>query len=245
MDVGNIIIPTSTAGAVFSRLREIFGPDAQIQESYVRVEKVITPQSLAEDFLLTGGVGAQRPLENYISKNDIQVFYELKVGVNKRLTALNGNNGNTIDYTFPDLGVFSLAAAAPLQSEAACLEAIWAGTMGLKSDTYEALNKQSLKKFRVVPRTQLTAITQDSFGKEDSGFIQLVQPTLFSGQSTVTLSFLPCPGADVSQISGAAGGENSMFFHFNSFVVRNAAQSLNASNFKEATLNMLLKGRIW
>lgn len=245
MQGANIIIPTTVEGSLLSRLREIFGPDAQIQESFIRVEKVLTAQDIAQDFLLTGSVGAARPLENFISKNDLQVVYALKCGVQKRNTALNGNNGNCVDYTFPDLSVFNAPAVPPVQSEAACLEAIWAGTMGLKSDTFEALNKQSLKKFRVVPRTQLTATTQDSFGKEDSGFIGLHQPTIFSGQSTVTLSFLPAPGADVAAIGGAASTENILFFHFLSFVVRNGAQSINASNFDQATYNMLMKGRVY
>lgn len=241
----NIVIPTTVEGALLSRLRDIFGPDAQIQESYIRVEKVLTAQNVAEDFLLTGSTGSTRPLENFISKNDLQVVYALKVGVNKRNTALNGNNGNCVDYTFPDLTVFNGPAVGTSQTEAGALEAIWSGSVGLKSDTFEALNKQSLKKFRVVPRTQLTATTQDSFGKEDSGFIGLHQPTIFSGQSTVTLSFLPCPGADVTTIGGAAGTENSLFFHFLSFVVRNGAQSINMSNFDQATYNMLMKGRVY
>lgn len=245
MQGSSIIIPTTVEGALLSRLRELFGWNAQIQESYIRVEKDLTAQSVAQDFLLTGTTGSAGPMENFISKNDLQVIYAMKVGVNKRTTALNGNNGNSVDYTYPDLGVFSAAAAPPLQSEAACLESIWSGTIGLKSDTFEALNKQSLKKWRVVPRTQVTASTQASFGKEDSGFIGLHQPTIFSGQSTITLSFLQAPGSDVAQIAGAAGTQNSLFFHFLSFVVRNGAQSINAANFDQATLEMLTKGRVW
>lgn len=239
---GNTIIPITTEGALLAELRSTFGPDAQIQESYIRVEKVLTAQDVAETFILTGGSSPKRPLENYIGKNDLEVIYAMKVGFNKVIDATDGNNGNSIDYSYPDLETFAGAAVGTSQTEAACLEAVYGGEISLKSNTFEALDKQSLKKFRVVPRTQLeAAATQASFGGQDSGFVKLLEPNIFSGQSTIKLDFKEAPGADVSQIGGPAGETNVLFFHFLTLVIRNGAQSVTMNNLSDAARQLITK----
>lgn len=230
-----VVIPTSTPGAILSKLRMAFGQDAKIQESYIRVEKVLTAQDVAEKFNLVGGSGVRRPLEQYVGKNDIEVVYAMGVFLNKIAdTGKNGNNGNCVDYSYPDLGVFSAAAVAGV-TEAAALEAIYSGHISLKSDTYEALNKLSLKRFRVAPETQLAATTQASLGGHTAnGFVPLIMPSMLSGQAALELEFSPAQGADVEVIGGASGTQNILAFEFKSFVIRNAAQSLTADTLEKA-----------
>jgi hypothetical protein len=240
---GDTIIPITVEGALMAELRNSFGPNAQIQESYIRVEKVLTAQDVSQTFVLTGGDGQKRPLENYISKNDLEVIYAVKIGFNKVIDAEDGNNANAVDYSYADLTTFAGPVVGTSQTEAACLESIYSGTWSLKSDTFEALNKQSLKKYRQVPRTQLEAgITQASFSGTESGFVNLLEPNIFSGQSDISLEIKEARGADVSQIGGPDGETNILFIHFLTLVIRNGAQSINMDNYPSVLKDKMEQG---
>jgi hypothetical protein len=236
------IIPTSEEAALLKKLQNRFdrdGAPAQIQRSFLRVEKPLTSENVAETFNLTDGSRVKRSRERYIGKNDLVVLFEMKIFLNKCGNE-TANNANSIDYTYPDLVAF------PDAGEALALEAIYNGVIGLKSDTYEALNAYSNTENRVVPRTQLeTGILQASFSGAESGFVKLTQPQVFSGQSAIELSFLPASNADLAAIGGGVGTSNVMGIQFKTFVVRNGAQSLTRDNYGAALKDSIMKfGRL-
>lgn len=218
------VLPVNEAGEILTKLRIMFGDKAQIQESDVRLEHVLTAASVANTFNMQGDGRDRRDLEVYINRNDLVVLYELKVAVNKTVDALDGNNGNSVDFTYNDLDEFPDPAAGTSQSEANALQAIWAGTMSIKSGTYEVLNRLILRRFRIVNQTQQSGTTQAEL--KESGFVKFNQPYILSGRDNNELVFAPAAGADTALIGGAAGTTNILVLHFKSFTVRNGAQPL-------------------
>lgn len=225
------VLPVNEAGEILTKLRLMFGVKAQIQESDVRLESLLTASSVQHVYNMQGDGTAQRELEVFINRNDLVVFYELKVAVNKIVDTVDGNNGNSIDYTYNDLTAFPGPAVGTSQTEAGCLQAIWAGTISIKSNTYEVLNKMVLRRFRVVNQTQLSVTTQAQL--DESGFVKINQPYILSGRDNNEMAFAPAQGADVSQIGGAAGTTNNLVFHAKTFSVRNGAQALTNTEMKD------------
>lgn len=222
------VLPVTVEGEILAKLRHRFGAKAQIQESDIRLETVLTSGNVKKRFNMNGdGVGT-RPLEVFIGRNDLVVTYALKVALNQVVTTSNGTNGNAVDYTYPDLTVFNGAGVFPALPENECLEAVYGGNITIKANTTEILNQMQLRRFRIVPDTQFAATTQASM--RDEGFVPFVQPYIFSGRDTNILEFEPAVGADTTNIGGQTGGEqptqNILVFHFKSFVVRNGAQPL-------------------
>lgn len=217
------VLPITREGALLSKLRHMFGSEAQIQEGDIRLEKVLTPTSVAERFNLNGEGTGRRPLEVFIGLNDLVVPYALKVALNKIDTTLNGNNGNVQDITYPDPNVFPLVGVAPQQSEANCLNAIYSGNISLKANTIEILNTMQLRRFKVIPETQASATTIPQ-NTPDGGWVPILQPAIFSGRDTNIMEFNPSAGSDVSNIGGRDGEQNILVFHFKVMVVRNGAQ---------------------
>lgn len=236
----NVIIPTNREAALMAKLEQAFdkpGRPAQIQRYFVRVEKELTPDDIAQTFDLTEGSRTKRPRERYIGKNDLVIFYAMKFGVNK-CNNEEFNNSNSVDYTYPDLVAF------PEVGEASALEAVFNGTMSLKSDTYEAMVAYSMTENRVVPRTQLEdGATQASYGGAEDGFVPLTTSLIFSGQSAIELGFLPAPKADVTAIGGSVETTNVLFYQFKTFVIRNGAQTITQDNAGIALADILKKGR--
>lgn len=218
------VLPVNEAGEILTKLRLMFGPKAQIQESDVRLEHVLQATSVSRRFNMQGDGTTQRDLEVYIGRNDLVVLYELKVAINKVNTAINGNNGNSVDFTYPDLNEFPDPAAGLNQSEADALQSIYAGNVSIKANTYEILNQLILRRFRIVNQTQQTATTQAEL--KESGFVKFNQPYILSGRDNNMLNFEPAAGADTALIGGADETKNIMVFHFKTFTVRNGAQPL-------------------
>ncbi len=218
------VLPVNEAGEILAKLRIMFGDKAQIQEADVRLEHVLTAASVANTFNMQGDGTNQRDLEVFINRNDLSVLYELKVAVNKEVDALDGNNGNSVDFTYNDLDEFPDPAAGTSQSEANALQAVWSGTMSIKSGTYEVLNRLILRRFRIVNQTQQSATTQAQLN--ESGFVKFNQPYILSGRDNNELVFAPGIGADTALIGGAAGTTNVLVLHFKTFSVRNGAQPL-------------------
>lgn len=218
------VLPVTVEGEILAKLRHRFGHKAQIQEGDIRLETVLNSASVKKRFNMNGDGQSTRPLESFIGRNDLVVTYALKVAINKVDTTGNATNGNSIDYTYPDLGVFTDPAVAPNVSEASALESVFGGNMTIKANTTEILNQMQLRRFRIAPETQLSATTQASLMED--GFVPFVQPYIFSGRDTNILEFEPAVGADTALIGGATGTQNVLVFHFKSFVVRNGAQPL-------------------
>lgn len=215
--------------ALFAKLRRRFGAKAQIQPGFLRVESVLTSQRVSQTFNLIASESTRRPQERFVGKNDLVLPYRLKVAVNKVRTKSNGNNGNSIDYTYPDYEVFKAKGTETQLSEVEALESIWNGSISLKSDTFEAYNEMTLKPYRIVPVTQHeVGALHASYNNEGNGFHPLLQPYLFSGQSSIEMDFKHALGTDVSNIGGTSEEENVLSFTFLTLVVRNKAKSLSA-----------------
>lgn len=230
------ILPTTRKGGILKKLRRAYGNSANIQPSFIRVEKVLTPTNIAETFTLKNGAknqGGQRPLENFLSESDVFVATNMGVFVQAVVSGLEGNNGNSVNYPYPDLAAFPTAATATNQSQAACLEGIYNGTLSIKANSYEVVDNMSLLNYRVAPETQSSATTQASTGTlTGAGMPELWLVPVFEGQKKNELRFEPAQGADFAQIVGAFESV-VLVFHLDGFVVRNAAES--------ATLEGLIK----
>ena len=216
------VLPITREGGLLAKLRAMFGPEAQIQEGDVRLEKLLAANDVAERFNMNGDGQARRPLEVFIGLNDLVVPYALKVAINKVDTTLPGNNGNSEDITYPDVGIFAAAATGTAVSESDALNAIWSGNISIKANTIEILNTEQLRRFKIVPQTQSSATTLPM--TDESSFVPIIQPAIFSGRDTNVLEFNPAPGADLQQIGGPAGEDNILVFHYKVLVVRNGAQ---------------------
>lgn len=233
------VLPITVEGSVLAKARRIYGQSAQIQETDIVVEHVLTASNVSHTFNLNGDGINQRPNELFIGRNDLQIIYALMVGVKKINTALDGNSGNYPVYTYPDLTVFNDAAAGTSVSEAAALMAIWNGTIGMKANTYELLNKERLNRFYNAPETQVSATTQAQL--QPSRFVHISQPAILSGRDTNTLEFVAAQGADTAKIGGAAGTQNVLVFHFKSLVIRNGAQPASWTELEAARMKDNLK----
>tara|TARA_R110000824_G_scaffold36472_2_gene113395 strand:- start:575 stop:1294 length:720 start_codon:yes stop_codon:yes gene_type:complete len=216
------VLPITREGGLLAKLRAMFGPEAQIQEGDVRVEKVLLANDVAERFNLNGDGQARRPLEVFIGLNDLVIPYALKIALNKVDTTLPGNNGNSQDITYPDLSVFNNPATATAVSESDALNAVYSGAMSIKANTIEILNTEQLRRFKIIPQTQGAATTLPE--TSEMMFVPIIQPAIFSGRDTNILEFTPAPGSDQQLIGGAAGTQNVLVFHYKVLVVRNGAQ---------------------
>lgn len=230
------VLPVNEAGEILLKLRLMFGKKAQIQESDVRLEHVLTASSVSNRFNMQGDGTSQRDLEIFINRNDLVVFYELMVAINKVDSAVDGGNGNSIDFTYPDLNEFPGPAVLTSQTEAGCLEAIWSGLISIKANTYEILNQLSLKRFRIVWQTQQSATTQAQL--DERKWVAFNQPYILSGRDNNELTFEPGVGTDTSQIGGAGTTSNILVLHFKTFTVRNGAQPLTTTEGAEFAKRM-------
>ena len=127
------VLPITREGGLLAKLRGMFGPEAQIQEGDIRLEKQLAANDVAERFNMNGDGAARRPLEVFIGLNDLVIPYALKVAINKQ-TLVAGNNGNCEDITYPDLFTFNLAATAVAVSESDALNAIWSGNISINNN---------------------------------------------------------------------------------------------------------------
>jgi hypothetical protein len=226
------ILPTTRKGGILKKLRRAYGTSANIQPSFIRLEKVLTANSVAETFTLKRGAknqNGQRPLENFLSESD--VFVATNLGVFIQAVPVDGsgnplgNNGNQANYPYPDVTAFPAAATATAVAQADCLEAIFNGTLGIKANSYEVVDNMSLLNFRVPPETQKSATTQASLGTLiGAGMPELFVVPVFEGQKKNEIRFEPAGGADFTQI-GEGFFEVVMALHFDGFVVRNAAEA--------------------
>jgi len=221
------VLPVNVEGEILAKLRNMFGPKAQIQESDIRLEHVLTSTNVSRKFDMNGNQQNNRALEKFIGNNDLVIAYALKVAVDKvdnTGTTTLATNGNGPDFTYPDLFVFDVAALLTAVSEADALESIWAGNITMKSNTFEVLEQMILRRFRIVPETQASADTQAQLN--DKGFVPFLQPYIFSGRDGNKMDFEPAAGADTTAIGGATDTQNILVFHFKCFTVRNGAQPL-------------------
>jgi hypothetical protein len=211
--------PVSREAAVKMKLRAIYGPNANIQMGYIRLEKVLTPTSTSDTFTFKEGRqnGQKRALENYLSTNDNFVPLYMKVGLQK-VDTTTLNNGNEPVYTYPDKTVFAGVG------ETNALEGVYNGTFSLKSDTYEVINKMNLDKFRKVPRTQDAATTQASSGEINEGYGELDIIPIIEGKKRNEFEFQYASGANAGAIVSEANIETVMVLIFKGFVVRNASE---------------------
>ena len=83
----------------------------------------------------------------------------------------------------------------------------------------------SLLNFRTPPETQKSATTQASLSTIDnSGMPELFLVPVFEGQKKNEIRFEPANGADFTRIAEGFK-EVVLAFHFDGFVVRNAAEA--------------------
>jgi len=232
----NNVLPIDAESAVLAKLRKIYGPAANIQQGYIRLEKVLTQSSTSENFTLGEGRsnGNKRPLENFLSQSDNFVPVYMRIGVQKENYVDLGNNGNVPLYTYPDLSVFTNAGIAPALSEAEALEGIWSGNLSIKSNTYEVVNKMSLERFRRVPQTQVGTVankTQASSGEIFEGFVKLPIVPIFEGKKRNEFNFSYAQGADATNIGYTDSEEdrNILVFTLWGFLVRNASEPASVS----------------
>lgn len=236
----NNILPIDAESSVLAKLRKIYGPAANIQQGYIRLEKVLTQSSTSENFTLGEGRsnGNKRPLENFLSQSDNFVPVYMRVGIQKELYTNYGNNGNEPLYTYPDLQAFSGAGVAPALSEAEALEGIWSGNLSLKSNTYEVVNKMSLERFRRVPITQTNSqdngavkALQASSGDIFEGFVKLPIVPIFEGKKRNEFNFSYGQGCDATNIgfTDVEADRNILVFTLWGFLVRNASEPASVS----------------
>jgi len=224
-----------------AKARALYG-DAQIQPSDVRVESVLTASKVSHTFNLNGNGSTKRPLEQYISNNDLFIMYALKVGVQKvstlpTLAAISG--GNYPVYTYPDKYVFDDAGTVNNVSEANALEAVFNGSMGMKANTYELINQVKLNRFRNVPETQASLTTQAETHIEN--FVIFEQPAILSGRDTNLLDFIAAQGADTALIGGKADTENVLVFQALGLTVRDGALAATFVELEGMTYEQRLK----
>jgi hypothetical protein len=215
-------IAVNREAAVKSKLKKIYGPAANIQMGYVRLEKVLSSSNTSELFTLGDGRqnGQKRALENFLSQNDNFVPLELKVGLQK-VDTTSDNNGNQPIYTYPDLTQFAGVG------EADSLEGVFNGTLSIKSDTYEVINKMNLDPFRRVPRTQLSATTQASSGEIEEGYGELDIIPIFEGKKRNEIQFTYAQGANAGAIDSTAPNETVLVLIFKGFIIRNASEPVS------------------
>lgn len=228
----NNILPIDVESSVLAKLRKIYGPAANIQQGYIRLEKELTSSSTSENFTLGEGRsnGQKRPLENFLSQNDNFVPVYMRIGVSKEFVDTNGNNGNQPVYTYPDKEIFNFAGVAPALDEIYSLEGLWNGNVSIKSNTYEVVNRMSLERFRRVPQTQDAATTQASSGEIFEGFVKLPIVPIFEGKKRNELNFSYAQGADATNIAGDPSvGKNILTFTLWGFLVRNASEPASVS----------------
>jgi len=235
-----VFIPTNRDEAIIKKLRMYFGDSANIQPSYIRLEKVLTATNVAETFTLGNGAssGNKRPLEQYLSQNDIFVCSKMGVFVQKVVTNLDGNNGNSVNYPYPDKSVFNDPTVGTSQAEIDALEAVYNGIISMKSDTYEVIDNLSLQEFRTPPQTQNAATTQASLGLVNEGFVPLHLVPVFEGKKRNELRFQPAQGADVALIGGKINTQNVLVFQMMGYVVRTASEPIT---YAEAVKNGVLQ----
>ena len=238
----NNILPIDAESSVLAKLRKIYGPAANIQQGYIRLEKVLTQSSTSENFTLGEGRsnGNKRPLENFLSQSDNFVPVYMRVGLQKEFYTELGNNGNEPVYSYPDLQVFSGAGIAPALSEAQALEGIYSGNLSLKSNTYEVVNKMSLERFRRVSKTQtgsansvITGVKklQASSGEIFEGFVKLPIVPIFEGKKRNEFNFTFAQGSDATNIgyTDSEADRNILVFTLWGFLVRNASEPASVS----------------
>jgi hypothetical protein len=239
----NNILPIDAESSVLAKLRKIYGPAANIQQGYIRLEKVLTQSSTSENFTLGEGRsnGNKRPLENFLSQSDNFVPVYMRVGIQKEFYTELGNNGNEPVYSYPDLQVFSGVGVSPALSEAQALEGIYSGNLGLKSNTYEVVNRMSLERFRRVPQTQTgsdanttvpaVAKLQASSGEIFEGFVKLPIVPIFEGKKRNEFNFTFAQGADATNIgyTDVEADRNILVFTLWGFLVRNASEPASVS----------------
>lgn len=228
------VMPYSRTGAIIAKAKAMFPDNVQLQPADLRFEKVLTSTSVAQKFSFTGAgmsTATQRPTEIFLSPTDLAIIYALRVSIQRRATAFDGNSGNCPDYTYPDKAVFPAAAAGTSVSEADALMSIWNGNVSIKAGPIEVLNNLQLSRFYRANQTQSSATTQAQLNNE--GFVDIDIPLIISGQDSTILDFIPAQGADVAQIGGAAGFENNVAFHFQVILVRNGAQPATWTQMKQ------------
>lgn len=217
------ILPITRESAIITTMRGFIGKNAQLQETTLRFEHVLTPNTVSKKFNFTGDGQNKRPNEIFLGLNDVIVVYALRIGIQKiKDTSLDGNSGNSPVYTYPDKFVFSDPAAGTSVSEADALMAIWNGQMSLKTNSIELQNIMELSQFYRANQTQESATTQAQLN--DCGFVDINMPPIISGRDTTILDFVPAQGADLALIGGAAETQNILVVQYKAIVARNAAQ---------------------
>ena len=249
----NTILPIDVESSTIAKLRAIYGKGANIQQGYIRLEKILTPSSTSETFTLGEGRsnGVRRPLENFLSQSDNFVPVYFRLGIQKQWFSkegtpdvlLNGNNGNQPVYSYPDLNVFNRVGTAPNLSEAQALEGIYSGNISMKSNTYEVVNKMSLTRNRRSPNTQFAldnvafATTQASSGDIFEGYVKLPIVPIFEGKKRNEVIFTYAQGADATEIGDGKNTygdneyntQNILVLDFWGFLVRNASEPASYS----------------
>lgn len=219
------ILPITRVQGIIQKMRQIFGKNAQLQQTSLRFEHVLTANNVAKKFNFTGNNQNNRPNEIFLGQNDAVVLYAQRIGVQKVNNAggfTAAASGNSPVYTYPDKTIFNDAAVAPNVSEADALMAIWNGTTSLKTNTIELQNVQELSRFYRANQTQVTAATQAQLNA--LGFVDIDMPPIISGRDTTILDFVPAVGADLALIGGAANTTNVLVIQYEAIVARNAAQ---------------------
>jgi hypothetical protein len=242
---GKTSLGVTRPGVIIKKLRGMFGASAQLQEGDLILKKKLESNNISERFHLNGKVTgrAKIPGEVFIGINDLFVPYEMKVAISKVLDNTKpGNVLNADDLTYADLSVFTDPATTGAVSEADAVKGLFGSSISMKANTYEVLNEMSLKRFYHSPQTQGSATTQPQL--DDRGYLDILQPAIFSGQDDNLLELIAAPGADFQLIGGAGNSDNYLSIYLKGIVVRNGAQPATWTEFKkiieEQTANRVL-----
>jgi len=228
--------------AVLQKLRQKFGAKANIQPTQIRLEKQVASGDVNNTFTLSSENNlSKRPTERFLGTNDVLAITHISLAVYKELelTGTAQRAGNSVLYYYPDKTVFgTLPATAANVAEFSALEAIYNGTISIKSNTYEVVNSMDCLRFRSAAITQDSATTQASsgsfHGEQRTAF---VAPVLFGGNKRNEIDLKIARGADTVQIAGdPIIGKNVYVLLLDGYVVRNAAEALTLSEASDALL---------
>lgn len=124
--------------------------------------------------------------------------------------------------SYPDKGIFNIAAGTAALSESQALEMPYHGQLSMTTDQLVRLDRVSCEIFRYAPETQNAATTHPS---QALNLVDLASSFFIWGDRKNTLSLRLPDGGDRTHIKGGAASQNYLVISIGGFEVVNAANS--------------------
>lgn len=222
---------------VFKKLRELYGPNANIQEGYLRLQNDLTPgqPSFQLSVVADSRVPSSR-ISEYLTTNDNFFVTGMSVAIFKNRSALPSTfdkEGNAQLWQYPDMNFFNYNPTPLVNvSEWESLEAVYNGKYGIKSDTSELIYEAPLQAFRAAPVTQYQSLlfpNQPSHGQFHQDFIQNVyNPFVFEGKKQTDITVTFAPNADLTYVAGDPTiGTNKFVMFMYGWRIRNVSEAVS------------------